>query len=248
VRLTVVGCSGSIAGPDSPASCYLVEADGRRIVVDLGSGAVGALQRYVDLDDVDAVLLSHLHPDHYIDLCGYYVALRYRPGGRRRRIPVWGPDGTAERIALAYGLPVDPGMVGEFDVQTYPAGVFDVGPFQVRAVRVVHSVPAYGLWIEHAGRVLAYSGDTGPTGALVDLSTGADVFLCEATFAEGDENPPDLHLSGREAGEHAAAAGVRSLIVTHVPPWGDVERAQTEAAQVFEGSVAAASSGLVVDV
>src|SRR5207342_2476687 len=81
VKLTVVGCSGSFPGPDSPASCYLVEEDGCRVVLDLGNGALGRLQRHVSLDDVDAVIISHLHVDHVIDLCSYYVARRYRPDG-----------------------------------------------------------------------------------------------------------------------------------------------------------------------
>ena len=79
MKLTVVGCSGSFPGPDSPASSYLLEEEGYRAVLDLGNGALGALQRYASLDAVDAVLVSHLHVDHVIDLCSYYVARRYRP-------------------------------------------------------------------------------------------------------------------------------------------------------------------------
>ena len=119
MRLTVVGCSGSYPGPDSPASCYLVEADhdGRtwRILLDLGSGALGALHRYVDPLAVDGVFLSHLHADHCLDLCGYYVMRKYHPTGAQPQIPVWGPPGTAERMARAYDLPVDPGMTEEFE-------------------------------------------------------------------------------------------------------------------------------------
>ena len=248
MRLTVVGCSGSVAGPESPASCYLVEADGRRLVLDLGNGALGVLQRHVDLDEVDAVLLSHLHPDHCVDLCSFYVAQRYRPGGRRPRIPVWGPAGTAERMARAYGLPTDPGMTGEFDFRTYQEEAFDVGPFRVRVARVVHPVTAYALRVEHAGRALVYSGDTAPTPALVEVAAGADLFVCEASFRDGEENPDGLHLTGRQAGEHAKAAEVGALVVTHVPPWGDTERARSEAAQAFDGPIAGARSGLVVDV
>jgi ribonuclease BN (tRNA processing enzyme) len=96
--------------------------------------------------------------------------------------------------------------------------------------------------------VLAFSGDTAPTPALVEIARGADVLLCEATFRDGDQNPPGLHLTGREAGEHAAAAEVGSLVVTHVPPWEDVERARAEAAKTFDGPVMAARSGLVLDV
>jgi len=248
VRLTVVGCSGSLPGPDSAASCYLVEAAGSRLVLDLGSGALGTLQRHVSLRDLDAVLLSHLHPDHCLDLCGLYVARRYGPGSSGTRIPVWGPPGTAVRMANGYGLPVDPGMTEEFDFRGYPEAEFEVGPFRVRAARVVHPGVAYALRVEHAGRVLVYSGDTGPCSALMELARGADVLLCEAAFPDGGDNAPGMHLTGMDAGEHAQSAGVGSLVVTHVPPWGDPARARKHAASAFEGPVAFARSGLVVDV
>ena len=112
MRVTVVGCSGSYPGPDSPASCYLIEAehDGRtwRVVMDLGNGALGALHRYADPLAIDAVLLSHLHADHCLDLCGYHVLRKYHPSGHQPRIPVHGPEGTADRMARAYDLPPRP--------------------------------------------------------------------------------------------------------------------------------------------
>ena len=110
MRLTVVGCSGSYPGPDSPASCYLLEAehdDGSgprtwRVLLELGNGALGALHRVVDPLSIDAVLVSHLHADHCLDLCGYYVMRKYHPQGPPPRIPVWGPSDTADRMARAY--------------------------------------------------------------------------------------------------------------------------------------------------
>jgi ribonuclease BN (tRNA processing enzyme) len=236
-----------LPGPTSPASSYLVEADGSRLVLDLGNGALGPLQNHVGHDalaEIDAILLSHLHPDHFIDLCGYYVDLRYRPGPRQeRRVPVWGPDGTARRLAAAYGLPPDPGMSGQFDFRQYTEGEVEIGPFRIRAVPVLHPVPAYALRVEHAGTVLVYSGDTGPTPALVDIADGADLFLCEAGFRDEVGNPPDLHLTGAEAGTHAERAGVGRLVVTHVPPWGDPERAAAAARSTYRGPVDAAAPG-----
>jgi ribonuclease BN (tRNA processing enzyme) len=246
VKLTVIGCSGSLPGPDSPASCYLVEAGGTTLVLDLGNGALGPLQRRVGLETVDAVLLSHLHPDHSLDMCGYYVAARYSPWCDTGRIAVWGPDGTAERLARAYGLPEDPGMTGEFKFGVYPDGPFTIGTVQVTAARVVHPVPAYALRLEHEGSVLVYSGDTAASTALVELAHSADLLLCEAAFLEGDPNPPGHHLTGREAGEHAQAAGVRQLMLTHILPWGDPSRAAAEARSAFGGPVALARPGAVV--
>ena len=102
MRLTVVGYAGSFPGPDSPASCYLVEAEGFRLLLDLGSGALGPLQRHVGLYDVDAICLSHLHVDHYMDMCPYWVARNYAPDGTPPPIPVYGPAGTAARLALRH--------------------------------------------------------------------------------------------------------------------------------------------------
>jgi ribonuclease BN (tRNA processing enzyme) len=246
MRLTVLGCSGSLPGPESPASSYLVEAGGVRVVVDLGNGALSELQRrvgYVGLSEIDAVLISHLHPDHFMDLCGYYVALRYGPKQPQRRVPVWGPAGTGERLALAYGEDPDPGMSSEFEFHTYPDGFFTVADLRVRVARVAHPVPAYAIRLEHDGHTLVYSGDTGPSQTLVDLAAGADLLLCEAAFREGDDNPPDLHMTGREAGEHARAAGVKRLVVTHVPPWGDADESVAQARNAFDGPVDAARTG-----
>lgn len=247
MRLTVIGCSGSLPGPESPASCYLVEADDTALVLDLGNGALGPLQRRVSLDRVDGVLLSHLHPDHCMDLCGYYVAVRYGPWRGNVRIPVWGPNGTAERMARAYGLPEDPGMTREFDFRSYPQSTFDIGPFRVTAAAVVHPVPAYAMRLEHAGRTLVYSGDTAATPALVELARGADLLLCEAAFVDGEPNPAGHHLTGHEAGEHAAAAGVKQLMLTHILPWIDPTVQHAAARSAFSGPIGLARPGAVIE-
>ena len=241
MKLTVIGCSGSYPGPDSPASCYLVEAEheGRtwRVLLDLGSGAFGALQRHVDPLTIDAVLLTHLHPDHYFDLSGLYVVWKYHPSGARPPIPVWGPRNVARQAARAYGLPDTPGMSAEFDFHEYDDQPILFGPFTIVATRVVHPVPAYGLRVEADGRVLAYSGDTGPCAELVDLARDADVLLAEAAFQEGGDNPVDLHLTGVDAGRAASKADVGRLLLTHIPPWHDREVALAEARTTFAGSV-----------
>jgi ribonuclease BN (tRNA processing enzyme) len=246
MRLTVVGCSGSFAGPDSAASCYLVEAEheGRtwRILLDLGSGALGALQRHADPETIDAVFFSHLHPDHCLDLCGYYVMRKYHPRGPLPAIPVWGPTGVASRMARAYDLPDEPGMAAEFVFHEY-AGPVDVGPFRVEPVQVAHPVPAHGLRVTGHGHTLAYTGDTGPCEALDHLAGGVDLLLAEASFRDGGNNPRGLHLTGRQAGEVAARNGVPRLVVTHVPPWYDPADMLAEARGVYAGDVSTAVPG-----
>jgi ribonuclease BN (tRNA processing enzyme) len=250
VRLTVVGCSGSYPGPDSPASCYLLEAehdDGTglrtwRVLLDLGSGALGALHRYVDPLSIDAVLLSHLHADHCLDLAGYYVLRKYHPSGAQPRIPVWGPVGTADRLARAYDLPLDPGMNDEFDFREW-VGPIEVGPFSVLPVAVDHPVPAYALRVSVDGVVVGYSGDTGPCPELDEVAAGADLMLAEASFRVGVDNPPHLHLTGAECGQLATRAGVRRLVLTHVPPWHDAQDALDEARPEYAGPLELARAG-----
>jgi ribonuclease BN (tRNA processing enzyme) len=246
LRLVVIGCSGSFAGPEAAASCYLLEADdpdGRtwRILLDLGSGALGPLQRFATAEDLDGVFFSHLHPDHCLDLCGLYVLRKYHPGGVLPRIPVWGPAGVEGRMAQAYGLAA-PGMNEEFEFHEY-AGPVELGPFRIEPHPVVHPVPAYGLRVISGGRTLAYTGDTGPCAALDALAQGADLLLAEASFRDGEANPHDIHLTGRQAGEVAARNGVSRMVLTHVPPWYQIADLMSEAAEVYDGHLNAAAPG-----
>ncbi|MGZ0147973.1 MBL fold metallo-hydrolase [Kribbella sp. WER1] len=248
MKLTVIGCSGSVPGPDSAASSYLVTADGFHLVLDLGSGALGSLQRHLAVPEIGAIALSHLHPDHCMDLCGLYVAARYAPGAPIPRIPVFGPAGAAERMALAYDLPLDPGMREELEFHTWQE-VQRIGPFTVRTAPMVHPVPAYAIRVEYGNKSLVYTGDTGPNDALVELARGADVLLSEAALQDDDpDNPADLHLTPADAGEHAKKAGVKRLVITHVPPWYDRETQAGHARRTFSGPVEIATPHAVFDI
>jgi ribonuclease BN (tRNA processing enzyme) len=248
VRLTIIGCSGSFPGPDSPASCYLLEAEGFRLVIDLGNGALGVLQRHVGLYDIDAVCLSHLHADHCLDLCSYFVARTFYPDGPRPRIPVYSPGGTASRMARSYGLDDPPGMTEAFEFVTLAPGTRQIGPFRLTAAHMNHPVETFGFRLEHAGRSIAYSADTGESAALVELARGTDLLLSEASLLEGPGLPPDLHLTARQAAQHAARAGAGQLVLTHLVPWNDSARTLEEASgSPFAGPISLAASGRVID-
>ncbi len=248
MRLTVVGCSGSFPGPDSPASCYLVEADGFRVLLDLGSGALGPLQRHCAIGDLDAVLLSHLHADHCMDVLPLYVARTYDRSTTHDRLPVYGPTGAGAHLARAYGKCEEPGLSGAFDFVDHTAGSRQVGPLTVTVARTVHPIETWAMRVEHGGRALVYSGDSGVCDQLVDLAAGAQLFLCEASFREGDDNTPDVHLTGREAGRLAARAAVDRLVITHVPPWHDPVRTRDEARSSYDGAVELARSGTAYEI
>lgn len=245
MKLTVVGCAGSFPSAASPASCYLVEHDGTRAVLDLGNGSLGPLQGHVDLDSVDAVVLSHLHIDHCADIASWYVHRKHRPGPPPdRRLVVYGPEGTAQRVAQIYGLADPPYEWLDFRDVT---SELTVGELDIRTIRADHPVEAYSIRVSGGGRSLVYSGDTAATTHLSDLARGANVALFEASFIDGD-NPPHLHMSAREAGEVARAAEVERLVLTHLVAWNDPDESLRQGAEGFAAAPLLARSGLVLDV
>ena len=248
MRLTVLGCSGTYPAPGSPCSGYLVEHDGFRLVLDMGNGALGRLQEHCDVHDVDAVWISHLHGDHCLDLVPWSYALRYHPAGQRAPLPVYGPPGLAERVASAYEAPPQDGLAEVYDYTVVGEGSRTIGPFTVTAAPVTHPVEALAVRLTAAGRSLVYSGDTGRSDALVALAQGCDLLLCEASWASDPEPPPGIHLTGREAGEHAAGAGAAQLVLTHLMPYADPDVVLGEARETFAGPIVLARSGDVFEV
>ncbi|HTX26130.1 MAG TPA: MBL fold metallo-hydrolase [Streptosporangiaceae bacterium] len=247
MRLTVIGCSGSFPGPDSPSSCYLAEAEGFRLVIDMGNGALGVLQRYAELFGIDAICVSHLHADHCVDVGSYWIARQFAPDGPQPRIPVYGPPGTAGRVQPHLGSDSAELAYVPFDFRDLTPAVSQIGPFRVTTDHMNHPVETFGFRLEHAGRRLAYSADTGESSALVRLAEGADVLLCEASFTDRADNPPNLHLTARQAGEHATRAGAGQLVLTHLVPWNDRDRSLSEAAAAYHGPLSLATCGLVLE-
>jgi ribonuclease BN (tRNA processing enzyme) len=219
-----------------------VEAEGFRLVIDLGNGALGALQRYAGLDEIDAVCLSHLHGDHCVDLGAYAVARHYRPGGPLAPLPVYGPRGAAEQLGPVFGS-VAQELTERFTFRDLDPGRREFGPLSVTTARMNHPVETFGFRVEYDGWVFAYSADTGESEELVALADGADLLLCEASYLDVPGNPPGVHLSGRQAGEHAAKARVGELVLTHLVAWHDPEVLLGEAAAVYDGPVSAAAPG-----
>jgi ribonuclease BN (tRNA processing enzyme) len=238
VKLTVVGCSGSAPGPKSAASCYLLEHDGFRLLIDLGNGAFGSLMALADPETIDAVFLSHLHADHCLDVAPFVVWHRYSGRASKKRVPLYAPVAAERRLSLAYSDDGD-GITDVFDFVPVGPGSFRLGPFEVALARTAHPVECYAIRLSVDGRTLVYTGDTGPSDAVVELARGADVLLAEAAHPPGPDLPDGLHLTGREAGEHAAAAGVGRLLLTHIPAWVD------EIGQLFAASAVFSETELV---
>lgn len=251
--LTVLGCSGSVPGPDAAASGYLVEADGVMIALDLGNGTLAALMARRDPFALDAVLFSHLHPDHCADFSALTVLRRYHPAPPRdpatHKLAVYGPGEAPKRLAAAYAPSVaeidesERSLTDVYTFHSYGAGPATIATFTVTADQVEHPCEAYGIRIERDGRSLCYTGDSGPCDALVRLAGGVDTLLAEASWTDGPDRPEKLHLSGRQAGELASEAGVGRLVVTHVPPWTEPAAVLAEARDAFTGDVVLAEAG-----
>jgi ribonuclease BN (tRNA processing enzyme) len=246
MRITVLGCSGSVSGPDSPASGYLLDEPGTSpVVLDFGPGVLGALQRYADPGDV-SVFLSHLHADHCLDVPGLLVWRRYHPNPPEGRALVYGPKDTAFRLGVASaecGGQIDD-MSDTLDLRRWADGrTIQHGQLTVQARQV------YGMRVTTgAGKIFAYTGDTGMCQAVRDIAHGADVLLSEASWTHSPDRPVGVHLSGTEAGQLARDAGVGELLLTHIPPWTSREDVIAEAKAEFSGPVHAVSPGDVFTV
>ena len=258
MRLVVVGCAGSFPSADSACSAYLVQADdeaGRTwtVLLDVGSGAVGPLQRYGDVAALDAIGISHLHADHVADMAVLSVARRYRPSGPLPAIPVWGPAGTDERLVQLAGEG-DPAASTDqqFDVRVWdPAAPVVVGPLTLAPVAMHHSLPCFGVRVtgpaegDAAHQVtIAYTGDTDTGPGLTALADDVDLLLSEAAFHEGrDDAVRGIHLTAHRAGRAASAGGARHLVLTHIPAWNDPAAAEAEARAAYDGLVTLATPG-----
>jgi ribonuclease BN (tRNA processing enzyme) len=252
MKLTIVGCSGSYPGPESAASCYLLEAPFEggtfSLLLDLGSGALGPLQKYLDLREINAISISHLHPDHCFDMSGLYVVRKYYPHEDLPRIPVFAPPGSDWHLSNAYGTTVPNGMTLPFDFHDLEDGLDTrLGPFRLRAMKTIHPVPTFAVRIETDECSLVYTGDTGPMDSLGAFAQDVTFLLAEAAFVESAENPPCLHLTGADAGRIAAAAGVGTLLITHIPPWTDRGEVERDVASTWDGPFALVRAGDVFD-
>ncbi|PUB32239.1 ribonuclease BN (tRNA processing enzyme) [Promicromonospora sp. AC04] len=274
MRLVPLGVSGSFPGPATPASSYLVRVTAAEaaaagyqprdwnLLLDLGNGAFGALQRHMDPMALDAVSISHLHPDHCADLSGLYVYLRYHPrhgslrtGRRPKRLPVYGPADAARHLAHSSGLSAGETMENDFDFQSWAEHkLVEVGPLTIEPHRVFHPVETYGVRVTGPSSsggtaTLAYTGDTDACSSVVELARDADLLLSEAAFLEGRDDVVErgIHLTGRRAGQVATDAGARRLLLTHLPVWNDPADSLAEARGSYAGPVDVAQPGTVYD-
>ncbi|MCY3663992.1 MAG: MBL fold metallo-hydrolase [bacterium] len=233
LSITVLGCSGSYSAPGLACTGYLVESDSTRVWLDAGPGTLANLQRHRQLTEIDAVVVTHEHPDHWLDLAMAYIACRYFLD--RPPMPVYGTAGTralAQALAGAHDLAptIDWRVISDGDRTV-------IGDQQWRFSRTDHPVETLAPRVDSGGRSFAFSADTGEGWSFASLGAAIDVGLCEATYLHQDLVPPSPHLSALQAGAMAAEAGVKRLLLTHLAPGSDAPAFGREAAEAFGAPV-----------
>lgn len=235
LRMTVLGCSGSYGAPWGGAcSGYLVRAGDATLWVDCGNGSFANLQQHVPPQDLTAVVITHGHPDHCVDLYGLHVLYQY--GLERSGLPVYAPEGVErhlERLVGSWGDTFEWHGVGDGDRVS-------IGDAALRFSTTDHPPPTLAVEIAYAGKRLVYTSDTGPGWSAEVFGPGPDLLLCEATYQHDDVRSP-MHLSARQAGEMARSVGARHLMLTHLWPGLDPVASVEEGSDAFGRAVVLAA-------
>jgi ribonuclease BN (tRNA processing enzyme) len=251
VRLTVLGKSPSWQDVDGACSGYLVEHEGFRLLLDCGCGVFAKLRRFADYATVDAIVISHLHADHFLDLVPFSYALTYAPRAEPPGHPaLYAPPGARDCFRRVTGAWGDERLIEKaFTLREYdPAAPLAAGPLQVRFQPVPHVGATHAVEVRAAtGGRLTFSADGAPSEALWTFARDTDLLLIEATLPEPEPEEPRVHMTAAEAGEHGRKAGARRLVLTHLTDELDPVRARQEAEREFGGPVAVAQEGAVYE-
>lgn len=242
MRLEVLGSSGTAPRAGNPASGYLVRSDEATIWMDAGPGTYMALLDRVDPEDIDAVLLSHMHADHCSDLFALFHGLKHVRESDKS-IPVVVPDGAVARILGFLGGAPDHAILENLRFrEAQPGESIFIGDVTITVQAAHHSVPALAFRIESAGRTLGYTGDTGPSNMVEEHFYDVDLLLAEASLQDRSDSYV-FHLTARQAAEMAVRANVGHLVLTHIPAYLDSEDSRRQAAEVFGGTMSLAAPG-----
>jgi ribonuclease BN (tRNA processing enzyme) len=261
MRLTVLGKSPSWQDAGGACSGYLVDEENTTVLVDCGNGVFSKLRSRCDYTTVDAVVISHLHADHFLDLVPYSYALTFAP--RQQPVPVdrWpgtdnparprliAPPGAGEtfrRVVGAWGseeLIERAFLLEEYEPTSRP----EVGPLRFSFHSVPHFTETFAIAVEsrNGPERFVFGADSAPSDDLVEFARGADLLLVEATLPRPERSGQRGHLTAREAGEHGRAAGVGRLVLTHLSDELDPLRARTQAEEAFGGPVQLAREGAI---
>jgi ribonuclease BN (tRNA processing enzyme) len=257
MKVTVLG--GSAAGGNTGAGCsgYLTQTDGANFVLDFGPGVLLELRKHIDFRQLDAIVISHLHLDHTLDLGALRFALAYNPVTTNRRIPLWmPPGGRAFLYAFGAAFAESPEehdfFTRVFDIAEYdPSGTITIGDASITFARTVHYIPCWAMRVhsEKSHGDFFYTADTGPAADLVSFGSGCRVIAAESGTMDGEGEAFEErgHLTPNEAGALATAIGANTLILTHLWEEYGFENYRERAASTFKGNLEIAHPGLTVE-
>ncbi|PKR78298.1 hypothetical protein CEY16_00635 [Halalkalibacillus sediminis] len=238
MKITTIGFWGAYPGQDSATSCYLIEQDNFRLVIDLGSGALSKLQKYTDIPSINAVVISHFHNDHIADVGAFQYAcfVQQQLGNLSRSVPIYAGKDEAENFAslnheATEAVPIPKNQA------------FTVGPFKIETTMTEHPRPCYALKISNQDRTIVYTADTAYFDELVDFSREANLLIAECSFYKGMDGSGPGHMTSEECGTLASSANVGSMWLTHLPHFGDHQQLLQEAKEVYTGLVKLTSEG-----
>ncbi|MGI9607393.1 MAG: MBL fold metallo-hydrolase [Acidimicrobiales bacterium] len=238
LRVTVLGCSGTHSSAESACSGYLVRSAGATVLYDAGAGISIELQRHVELADLDAVIVSHEHPDHWSELPTLYHAFRYGVG--RKHVPTYSTQGVRKLVDAV----VPAAREYAFDwTDIDESSVVEIADQRWTFSRTDHPVETLACRVEAGGRSLAISSDTGPEWSPQQFGEPIDLMVYEATLPTHLETSGIPHVSGRQAGERASNVPVGALVLTHVPPGEDADLRFRDAATTYSGPLDLAAPG-----
>ncbi|WP_067729773.1 MBL fold metallo-hydrolase [Oceanobacillus damuensis] len=240
MKLTVIGFWGGYPAKDGATSSYLLEKDNFSLLIDAGSGSLSKLQKYRDISDLDAVLVSHYHHDHIADIgvLQYAKLIEHYVKGSEKTLPIYGH--TKDRVGFdslthqyTKGVPYD------------PAKDLKIGPFSIRFLETVHPVPCYGMRISDGESVIVYTADTSYKDEWSTFAEKADLLIADCNYYAGQDGSKAGHMNSEEGSKLAEAAQVNTLMLSHLPQFGNLNQLVEEARKSFSGTIQLAKEGIV---
>ncbi|WP_071459090.1 MBL fold metallo-hydrolase [Bacillus massilinigeriensis] len=240
MKLTIIGCWGGYPRKGGASSGYLLEHDGFSLLIDCGSAVLSKLQEYIHPEELDAVILSHYHPDHIADI-GVLLHARLIQGfiGEKPPVlPIFGHNMDKKEFSKLTYKNITKGIAYD------PVQKLRIGPFAITFLHTVHPVPCYAMRIEAAGKSFVYTGDTAYKDDFASFARNADMLLCECNFYGNMDGKGAGHMNSIDAGMLASRANVKNLVLTHLPHYGELNELAKEASKQYEGNIMLAEEGL----
>lgn len=244
MKLTVIGPWGGYPKANEASSGYVLEHEEFRLLIDCGSGVLSKLQTIIQPEMIDAVMISHYHPDHIADI-GVLQHARLIGGflGKKMEcLPIYGHSFNQQEYAKLTYKEITKGIAYE------PDEALKLGPFTIRFLKTKHPVPCFAMRFDAEGKSLVYTADTAFKEEFISFSKGADLLLCECNFYGHQDGTNAGHMTSYDAGELANAANVKQLVLTHLPHYGELKQLEEEASTRFNGPILLAHYGLMANI